>query len=85
MISMAGLPLKTSWMSWIPQEVGVHVEAYLYGEGETVKATPEEVAYFTMRADADEKFLHDRCDNIEDADFTIRRSPDELYGVKLEL
>ena len=27
------------------QEVGVHVEAYLYGEGETVKATPEEVAY----------------------------------------
>ena len=56
-----------------------------YGEGETVKATPEEVAYFTMRADADEKFLHDRCDNIEDVDFTIRRSPDELYGVKLEL
>ena len=27
------------------QEVSVHVEAYLYGEGETFKATPEEVAY----------------------------------------
>lgn len=27
----------------------------------------------------------DHCDNIEDADFTIRWSPDELYGVKLEL
>lgn len=67
------------------QEVGVHVEAYLYGEGETVKATPEEVAYFTMRADADEKFLHDRCDNIEDADFTIHWSQDELYGVELGL
>ena len=67
------------------QEVGVHVEAYLYGEGETVKATPEEVAYFTMRADADEEFLHDHCDNIEDADFTIQWSPDELYGVELEL
>lgn len=67
------------------QEVGVHVEAYLYGEGESVKATPEEVAYFTMRADADKEFLHDHCDNIEDADFTIRWSPDELYGVKLEL
>ena len=67
------------------QEVGVHVEAYLYGKGENVKATPEEVAYLAMRADADEKFLHDRCDNIEDADFMIRRSPDELYGVKLEL
>ena len=67
------------------QEVGVHVEAYLYGEGETVGATPEEVAYFTMRADADEEFLHDHCDNIEDTDFTIRWSPDELYGTEMEL
>lgn len=67
------------------QEVGVHVEAYLYGEGETVKATPEEVVYFTMRTDADEEFLHDHCDNIEDADFTIRWSPDELYGTEMEL
>jgi len=106
------------------QEVSVHVEAYLYGEGETFKATPEglvrrchqlgseldmplevckgfdaerpsgfpegetfkatpeEVAYFKMRADADEEFLHDHCDNIEDADFTIHWSPDELYGVE---
>ena len=39
------------------QEVSVHVEAYLYGEGETFKATPEEVAYFKMRADADEDFM----------------------------
>ena len=67
------------------QEIGVHVEAYLYGKGETVKATPEEVAYFAMRADADEEFLHDHCDNIEDADFTIRRSPDELCGTEMEL
>ena len=71
------------------QEIGVHVEAYLYGEGdgegETVKATPEEVAYLAMRADADEKFLHDHCDNIESADFTIHRSPDALYGTEMEL
>ena len=67
------------------QEVGVHVEAYLYGEGETVKATPEEVAYVTMRADADAEFLHDHCDNIEDADFSIQWSPDELYGTEMEL
>ena len=38
-----------------------------------------------MRADADEEFLHDHCDNIEDVDFTIQWSPDELYGVELEL
>lgn len=59
------------------QEVSVHVEAYLYGDGETFKATPEEVAYFKMRADAGEEFLHDHCDNIEDADFTIQWSPDD--------
>ena len=63
----------------------VALHFYLYGDGETFKATPEEVAYFKMRADADEEFLHDHCDNIEDADFTIRWSPGELYGVELEL
>jgi len=66
-------------------EIEVYVESYLYGEGETFKATPEEVAYFKMRADADEEFLHDHCDNIEDADFTIHWSQDELYGVELGL
>ena len=44
------------------QEVSVHVEAYLYGEGETFKATPEEVAYFKMRADADEEC---QCNRVE--------------------
>lgn len=67
------------------QEVNIHVEAYLYGEGETVRATPEEVAYFIMRADSDEKFLHDHCDNIEETDFTICWSPDELYGTEMKL
>ena len=61
------------------KEVSVHVKAYLYGEGETVKATPEEVAYFTMRQDADRKFLHDHCGNIEDGDFVIRRSPEAFF------
>ena len=30
-------------------EVSVHAEVYLYGGEETVTATPEEVAYLTMR------------------------------------
>lgn len=30
-------------------EVSVHAEAYLYGEGESVRATPEEVAYIMKR------------------------------------
>ena len=61
------------------QEVHVHVEAYSYGEGETMMASVEEVAYFTMRADVDENFLSEHCDNIEDVDFHFDWSPEELY------
>ena len=63
-------------------EVSVHAEAYLYGEEETYKATPEEVAYFMMRMNQDETFLS-RCDNIESVDFTISWSPDELFDMEV--
>ena len=59
------------------QEVSVHVEAYLYGEGETVRATPEEVAYMQMRMDRDERFLAEHCDNISDCSFNILHEPEE--------
>ena len=61
-------------------EISVHVESYLYGNGETVKASPEEVAYMVSRMNADDRFLDKHCDNIEDSDFTISHSPDELFG-----
>ena len=51
-------------------EVAVHAESYLYGEEETYRATPEEVAYFMKRIEMDDTFLS-RCDNIESVDFTI--------------
>lgn len=66
------------------QDVSVHVEGYLYGEGETFRATPEEVAYFTTRSKLDSQFLNRHCDNIEDLDFTIHWSPEELFGVDME-
>lgn len=44
-------------------EVAIHAEAYLYGEEETHRATPEEVAYFMKRIEMDDTFLS-RCDNI---------------------
>jgi hypothetical protein len=62
-------------------EISVHAEAYLYGEGETFKATIEEVAYFHLRMKQDEKFLSGHCDNIESVDFTCNYSPDELFGI----
>lgn len=65
-------------------DVAVHAEIYLYGEGETVKATPEEIVYLIKRIADDENFLASRCDNIGDQGFTIRWSPEELYGLEME-
>ena len=62
-------------------EISVHAEAYLYGEGETFTASMEEVAYFHLRMQNDEKFLSGHCDNIESVDFTCNYSPDELFGM----
>ena len=57
------------------QEFSVHVETYLYGGGEAVTASPEEVAYMTMRAEKDPAFLSRHCDNIADSDFTALWTP----------
>ena len=62
-------------------EISVHAEAYLYGEGETFKASIEEVAYFLLRMQKDEKFLSGHCGHIESVDFTCSYSPDELFGM----
>ena len=64
--------------------VNIHAVAYLYGEGETYRATPEEIAYFMQRIEMQEDFLSDRCDNIEDVDFTFSWSPDELFGMEMQ-
>lgn len=62
-------------------EISVHAEAYLYGEGETFKASIEEVAYFHLRMQKDENFLSNHCDNIESVDFTFHYFPSELFGM----
>lgn len=64
-------------------EVYVHAEAYLCGEGESVRATPEEVAYIMKRMDMKADFLSSRCDNIESVDFTIKWSPEELFNMEV--
>ena len=64
-------------------EVRVHVEAYLYGEGETFRASLEEIAYFNKRLEMNADFLSASCDNIEDADFTFTWSPEELFGLEM--
>ena len=44
-------------------------------------ASIEEIAYLTLRMNADDRFLTDHCDNIESVDFTFIYSPDELFGM----
>ena len=58
-------------------EIEVYVESYLYGEGETFRATREEVAYMQMRMDRDERFLAEHWDNISDCSFSILHEPEE--------
>lgn len=62
-------------------EISVHAEACLYGSGETVKASNEEVAYLTLRMNANDRFLTGHCDNIESVNFTCNYSPDVLFGM----
>ena len=42
--------------------VNIRTQAFLYGEGETVKATPEEVAYMMMREQRDPDSII-KCNN----------------------
>ena len=65
-------------------EVCVHAEAYLYGEGETNNASPEEIAYFMARMDKDSEFLSKSCDNIEDVDFNFIWPPEELCEMEMK-
>ena len=59
--------------------VNIRAEAYLYGDGETVKATPEEVAYMTMRDQKESNFLDKHCDCIGESDILLNWYPDELF------
>ena len=65
-------------------EVNVHAEACLYGGGEAVRASPEEVAYLTIRRDNDPRFLADHCTSIENVEFSFSWSPAELFGMEMK-
>ena len=59
--------------------VNIRAQALLYGEGETVKATPEEVAYMTIRDQRDPDFLYGHCDCIDESDFNVNWCPYDLF------
>ena len=47
------------------------VTEYLYGEEDIFDATPEEVAYMTMRLQMRPDFLEKRCDQIDQTEFSF--------------
>ena len=62
------------------QEIRAHVAACLYGEGQPFLASPEEIAYFTLRAKEDDSFLCDHCSHVGHSDFQFTWSPEMSYG-----
>ena len=64
-------------------DISIHADAYLYSEGEILKATPEEVAYMYKRIKDNPNFLNDRCQNIDKVDFDFNWSPDELFNMEM--
>ena len=62
------------------QDVYVHVEDYIYGEGEVEAASEDELADIAARVESDPYFLDEHCDNIADNDFSFRFEPEEDMG-----
>lgn len=59
--------------------VSVHVDAYVCGNGETIRASPDEVAEISARIKAEPDFLSEQCDWVGETDFEIQWSPTEQY------
>ena len=62
------------------ETVQVHADAFLYGEGEAVNATHEELCYFLDRIRRDPHFLESRCQRAGRSEFAFDWSPTELFG-----
>ena len=63
-------------------EIDVHVDTHIYGEGEHLIATPEEMAYITIRHGDDLNFLS-RCEKIDESDFRFAYRLEELFGLTM--
>lgn len=51
--------------------ITVHVETFIYGEGEAYDATPEEVAYFYQRIEMRPDFIESRTEKIDEFDIVL--------------
>lgn len=82
---LEGWTLFEEFMDELDEEctVKVHADAYVYGEGEEFIATPEEVAYMTIRRQDRPDFLESRCHERGESEFDIDWSPKELFNMEV--
>ena len=75
-------------LEWFLQDIDsdatvqVHADAYLYGEGEVVRANYAELCYFLDRMRLNPNFLESRCQSAGSSDFSFNWSQEELFGLK---
>lgn len=59
------------------EEIEVHIEVFLYGEGELCVASGDELLMLKEMCKNHENFLETECDNIESFDFSFDHTPEE--------
>ena len=64
-------------------KIHVSASAFLYGDGETVNATPEDVDYLIRKMRMDPIFLSDHCDCIEDVSFTFPCETGQDFDIEM--
>lgn len=51
--------------------ITIHIETFLYGDGEAFDATPEEIAYFYQRIEMRPDFIEKRTEKKEESEFIL--------------
>ena len=54
--------------------ITVCVETFVYGDGDPVDATPEEVAYMYMRSEMRPDFIEARTEKVAESEFFVGRT-----------
>lgn len=62
-------------------DIDVEVDTYLYGEGDIVVPSIEEIDYMDLRMQSDEQFLENHAHYVQSYGFTLHYSPDEFFGI----
>lgn len=65
-------------------EVTVSATAYRYGVGEAEPARWDDLPRILMKMEEDENFLSEKCDHVEDVQFSFDWSQRELFGLEME-